>query len=420
MKGSERAAGWVRRRISPPLSSWLTSQKRVDASHRRHARRRDALPELEFFFRVDDPRCLLMLQAMQTLVTRHRVNIVPRVVQTLPSWAHPAPGLEQNWNLVDAARLARHYGLHWPEGMRQPSAEGARDLAARLADEEEFSAFAARASRACRELWLGQEPGAELSEARPGALAANEARLERLKFYDAAAVYFEGEWYAGLDRLTYLDRRLGECASPLLQPRPAPVPRGVGGELEFFFSFRSPYSYLAMDRVARLAREWGCSLRLSPVLPMVTRGMPVPAAKRRYIVLDAAREARALGIDFGRICDPLGEAVERCLALTYAMREDPQPMDLPRALARAVFARGQDLSRDRVLRAVLEESGMTWERALPALSDASWRDWVAGNRERLNDAGLWGVPCLRYGNIVCWGQDRLWVIEDALAAVARN
>lgn len=95
-------------------------------------------------------------------------------------------------------------------------------------------------------------------------------------------------------------------------------------------------------------------------------------------------------------------------------------MDLPRALARAVFARGQDLSRDRVLRAVLEESGMTWERALPALSDASWRDWVAGNRERLNDAGLWGVPCLRYGNIVCWGQDRLWVIEDALAAVARN
>jgi 2-hydroxychromene-2-carboxylate isomerase len=418
MKGSERAAGWIRRRVSPRLSSWLISEKRIDASYRHYARRRDGLPELEFFFRVDDPRSLLMLQVLETLVARHRVNIVPRVVQTLPLWAHPAPELAANWNLADAAQLASHYGLHWSEGMRQPSAERARELATRLAGEEEFSAFCAGASIACRELWLGQQPTVELGEAQPRALAANEARLAQLKFYDSAAVYFEGEWYAGLDRLGYLDRRLGGCESPLLQARPAPVPRPVGGELEYFFSFRSPYSYLAMERVANMARDWGCSLRLSPVLPMVTRGMPVRAAKRRYIVLDAAREARALEIEFGHICDPLGTVVERCLALTYAMREDSQPMDLPRVLARAVFARGQDLSRDRVLRSVLEESTMTWGQAVKALSDESWRDWVAANRERLNGAGLWGVPCLRYAKIVCWGQDRLWVIEDALAAAA--
>jgi len=175
-----------------------------------------------------------------------------------------------------------------------------------------------------------------------------------------------------------------------------------------------------MERVAHMARDWGCSLRLSPVLPMVTRGMSVRAAKRRYIVLDAGREARAREIEFGRICDPLGKVVERCLALTYAMREDPRPMDLPKVLARAVFARGQDLSRDRVLRRVLAESAMGWDQAVSALSDASWRDWVGANRERLNDAGLWGVPCLRYGKIVCWGQDRLWAIEDALAAAATN
>jgi len=69
---------------------------------------------------------------------------------------------------------------------------------------------------------------------------------------------------------------------------------------------------------------------------------------------------------------------------------------------------------------VLEDATMSWEQAVSALSDASWRDWVADNRERLNDAQLWGVPCLRYAKIVCWGQDRLWVIEDALAAAATN
>jgi hypothetical protein len=133
MKGSERAAGWIRRRVSPRLSSWLISEKRIDASYRHYARRRDGLPELEFFFRVDDPRSLLMLQVLETLVARHRVNIVPRVVQTLPLWAHPAPELAANWNLADAAQLASHYGLHWSEGMRQPSAERARELATRLA-----------------------------------------------------------------------------------------------------------------------------------------------------------------------------------------------------------------------------------------------------------------------------------------------
>lgn len=420
MKIVDRAAGWVRRRVSPHLSRWLTSESRINAAYRRHAGRRHGLPRLEFFFRVDDPRSLLMLQVLETLLSRHRVRIIPRVVQALPGWAYPAPGLAANWHLADAARLARHYGLQWPQGMQLPPVEQARELAAQLAGEENFSVFAPRARAACHELWLGRSPGIGSGASKEGVLAANQARLERLGFYDSASVYFEGEWYAGVDRLAHLDTRLGESETPLLESDPAPRPRQVDGELEFFFSFRSPYSYLAMERVATMAEDWGCVLRLSPVLPMVTRGLPVPAAKRRYIVLDAAREARSLGIDFGRICDPLGVAVERCLALSYAMREHPRPMDLPRVLAAAVFARGQDLSRDRVLRRVLDASDMDWEQARAALSDASWRDWVAGNRERLNAAGLWGVPCLRYGNIVCWGQDRLWVIEDALAAAATN
>lgn len=415
MKLIDRIAGWARRRVSPVVSGWLTSEKRVDASHRRYARRRQGLPVLEFFFRVDDPRSLLMLQALQSLRARHRVTILPRVVHTLPGWAHPAPELAATWNLADSAQLARHYSLHWPGGMRQPSPEQARKLAADLAGEKEFSVFAEKASIACFELWLARE---EVRRSAPDttALVRNEARLAKLKFYDSAAVYFEGEWYAGLDRLNHLDRRLGTLESPLLSGRPAPEPRAVGGELEYFFSFRSPYSYLAMERVARMARDWACTLTLSPVLPMVTRGMSVPAEKRRYIVLDAAREARAMGVEFGRICDPLGPGVERCLALTYAMREHPQPLDLPRVLARAAFARGQDLSRDRVLRQVLADTDMSWEQARNALSDESWREWVAGNRDRLAGAGMWGVPCLRYGKMVCWGQDRLWVIEDALAA----
>jgi 2-hydroxychromene-2-carboxylate isomerase len=34
--------------------------------------------------------------------------------------------------------------------------------------------------------------------------------------------------------------------------------------------------------------------------------------------------------------------------------------------------------------------------------------------------GLWGVPCFRVDDVSVWGQDRMWVIEDALIARTRT
>ena len=56
-----------------------------------------------------------------------------------------------------------------------------------------------------------------------------------------------------------------------------------------------------------------------------------------------------------------------------------------------------------------------------ALADDSWRAVAEANQEELLAAGLWGVPCLRVGEgPMVWGQDRLWVIEDALRACLRQ
>ena len=365
---------------------------------------------------MDDPRSLLMLQALEILVERHKVTILPRVVHALPGWAHPEAQLESAWALADTALTAAHYGLSWPTAMQPPSRDRSLCLASQLVSVEDFRQFAMQAGASCQALWSGREGEGVSSDSGERLLDDNLARVEGLGFYDSASVYFEGEWYAGVDRLEYLHQRLGGDAAELLIAEMSPQPRRLGGELEFFFSFRSPYSYLAMERVARLAESWGCRIRLSPVLPMVSRGLPVPAAKRKYILLDAAREARKLGVAFGTVCDPLGAAVERSLALTYAASMHGDGMELPRALANAIFAQGKDLSRDRVLRAVLSGTSMSWQRARAAMASSDWRDWVSDNHQRLTAMGLWGVPCLRYGSQVAWGQDRLWVIENALAA----
>ncbi len=67
-----------------------------------------------------------------------------------------------------------------------------------------------------------------------------------------------------------------------LRPRPKQVKT-----LDFYFSFRSPYSYLAADRVFKLADLYKIPVIPKPVMPMVNRGISLPKVKRNYILRDA-------------------------------------------------------------------------------------------------------------------------------------
>ena len=72
-------------------------------------------------------------------------------------------------------------------------------------------------------------------------------------------------------------------------------------QVEYFFSFRSPYSYLSAPRAFSLPERFDVDLVWRGVRPMAMRGQPLPRAKQLYILRDAAREAHALGLPFGNI-----------------------------------------------------------------------------------------------------------------------
>src|SRR3954469_8583157 len=86
--------------------------------------------------------------------------------------------------------------------------------------------------------------------------------------------------------------------------------------LGFFYSFRSPYSYLAAPRAFGLGERFDVELAFRGVIPMAMRGEAVPRAKRVHTLRDAAREAKRLGMPFGRIHDPIGSGAMRCLAVS--------------------------------------------------------------------------------------------------------
>jgi 2-hydroxychromene-2-carboxylate isomerase len=244
---------------------------------------------------------------------------------------------------------------------------------------------------------------------------------EKLGHYLGATFYFEGEWYWGLDRLPYLETRLASFGNGTKGPVSTQleasdvIAPGSGAVIDYFLSFRSPYTYLAAQRVQALAKRRGATVRLRFVLPMVMRGLPVPKAKRLYIMRDAKREAERLGIAFGRVVDPVGMGVERGYAVLHHAIRDGRGPEFVESFFRGVFAEGIDVAEDDGLLKVAERVGISAEQAHAALADASWRAIAEENRTALLDLGLWGVPSFHIeGCEAHWGQDRLWAVEREL------
>lgn len=422
-------------------SGGLRDLRRLVAETRRRALGRPH--RVLYFHEVADPYSHLAAQVLGRFIARYDIELDCRLVG--PAESVPEPGMLAAYARKDAADVAPPYGLAFPPGAAAPDPDLVR-RANRLLAGLDAETFVRRAPVVGTAVWAGDRGALErLAQERPGvseeqsraAVAAGSALRKRLGHYSGAMFHYAGEWYWGVDRLGYLEERLGGLGLAR-EPVPAPLvvrpdlapppgslardPLASGGSspalaLEFFVSLRSPYTYIAMERVLDLPRRFGIELRLRPVLPMVMRGMEVPAAKRMYITLDTKREAERVGVAFGRVCDPVGEPVERGFSLYRFARDRGRAAEYLHSFARGAFAEGIDAGTDAGLRRIVENAGLSWEEARAHRDDERWRDELEENRRAMFDAGLWGVPSFRLmsadggPSFATWGQDRIWLIE---------
>lgn len=301
--------------------------------------------------------------------------------------------------------------------------------------------FIARAAEVGDAVWssnrgalesLAQEMALADEDRARDVVAEGTALRKKLGHYSGAMFFYGSEWFWGVDRLEYLEGRLRELGlvregvedAPIVgRPEVEFTPHDGskdGVVLEYFPSLRSPYTYISMERVFDLPRRYGVELVLRPVLPMVMRGMTVPVAKRMYISLDTKREADTEGIPFGRICDPVGEPVERGFALYRHARSKGRAAEYLLSFARGAFAEGIDAGTEIGLRIIAERAGLVWGEAQEGRDDQSWREELEENRQAMFAAGLWGVPSFRipaangHPEFATWGQDRIWLVEQEL------
>lgn len=415
------------------IATWLGPTG--DAARRALSRARQRITQaprrLDLYVDIADPMSHLTAQAVARLVEVYPVELAVHVITPPASDVDPAPVLRVKHAVRDARQVAEYWNVEFA-GQREADPGMVRDAGTALIRARP----AADQLRAFIELtgamWRGDRKrlgelvlryGADSSTAIAPQLNANYAELRKAGHYQGAMVAYDGAWYWGIDRLPYLEAALGEALGQTAPPVVTPRPEADRGPLklsdkplscELWFSFRSPYSYLALERIEAVLAPHGVPLVLKPVAPMVARGLPVPTVKRMYIVHDAKREADRHGIAFGELCDPLGRGIDHCLAIAHRAARHGLAMAFARSAMRGIWAEALDMAEYVDLRRVVERAGLSWDDARAALDDPDAIKAAQANAAELAVVHLWGVPSVRCGDFVAWGQDRLDLLADRL------
>jgi 2-hydroxychromene-2-carboxylate isomerase len=205
---------------------------------------------------------------------------------------------------------------------------------------------------------------------------------------------------------------------------------------DIFWSFRSPYSFIATRRYRALAEEYDLTLTLRPVYPLAIRQPDFFETAHpnwlRYTFTDMVRVAQFLDIPLGL---PRPDPIVQDFATRKIAAEQPYIYRLTR-MGQAAARRGKSLAFADEVSRLIWGGAENWHEgdhlagaAVRAGLDLAELDGeasaqadaldaeIAANQAALEAAGHWGVPTLVFGGEPFFGQDRIdlavWRMKQA-------
>ena len=195
--------------------------------------------------------------------------------------------------------------------------------------------------------------------------------------------------------------------------------------IDLFWSFRSPYSYLAVPGAQQLERDFDVEVRFRPVLPLAVRDpaffSPDNVKRAKYIRIDWLRRAEMLGMPHAwphpdpivqdmqtyRIA-PEQPYIHRLTRLGIEAERRGQGIEFAREVSLLIFGGTRDWDQGEHLaqaaqRAGLDLAVMDAAIAQPAGHDAA----IEANQQALAAAGHWGVPTFVFEGEPFFGEDRI-------------
>lgn len=189
--------------------------------------------------------------------------------------------------------------------------------------------------------------------------------------------------------------------------------------VEVWFEFASTYSYPALMRVERCAREAGVVLHYRPFLLGPIFGSQgwndspfnIYEAKGRYMWRDLARICAALELPLNKpsVFPRNGLHAAR---VAFAGGQEAWVPAFVRAVYHANFVDDRDIASSEVLAELLRAQGQDPGALLARAASAEVKAGLRAQTEAAAARGIFGAPSFLIGDELFWGNDRL---EEALA-----
>ena len=201
--------------------------------------------------------------------------------------------------------------------------------------------------------------------------------------------------------------------------------------VDVFWSFRSPYSYLATKRLRGLSRKWEARIRPRPVYPIAIRTPDffanAPDQWVGYLLKDMFRLAQYLDLPLGPLQpDPVVQDMETRkissdqpyihrltrLGILACEVSDEAGWAFMDEVSSVIWS-GQTWTEDTVLADAAARAGLDLE-SLDAQQVAEAERLEAAiedNQKAQSESGHWGVPLMVFEGEPFFGQDRIDLLE---------
>jgi len=194
--------------------------------------------------------------------------------------------------------------------------------------------------------------------------------------------------------------------------------------IDYYFWMNSDWAYLGADKLERIAAEHQVKIRYMPVdLPDVYRrtggqllGNRAPE-RQAYRIVELKRWCWKLGIDVNptpKFMCPNADAASRIVIAADRMGLGIVP--LYKAILRAEWCEERDISDLAELRRILVDQGLDVDRLLAAADAPEIETIYRRFTDEAMKAGVFGSPSYVFNNELFWGQDRLDMLEEAIAS----
>lgn len=199
----------------------------------------------------------------------------------------------------------------------------------------------------------------------------------------------------------------------------------MAAKVEFFYDYSSPWTYLAFTKIGGICQKYGAAVEWRPILvggifnsinPSVyefrEKGVP---AKQKYMAKDMQDWVRYYGL---KIKNPPTvfpvNSIKALRGATVALEHTGKFLPYSYRVFETYWGEDRDISRDEVLRTIVEEVGLDPQEYFEKIARKEYKDLIRTNTDEVIERGGYGTPTVFVNGSMFFGNDRLVLVEEEL------